>query len=97
MEGSTFLWTPILIILVEILLGGFIAKTLFNFAQYYWRAFLDSQTHPRRKKKKKKHDTRTPRSRKAKKRYSSDEEEEEEDIEFDSEEASYDEDSCYSE
>ena len=69
MEGSTFLWTPILIILVEILLGGFIAKTLFNFGQYYWKTFLESQTHPKKKKHKKKPH---------KKRYSSEEEEEEE-------------------
>ena len=75
MESSTFLWTPILIILVEILLGGYIAKTLFHFAQYYWKSFIQSQTqHPKKKKKKKKHNARTPRSKKSK-RYSSDEEE----------------------
>lgn len=67
-EGSTFLWTPILIILIEIILGGFILKIIFNFAQYYWKQFIASYTKKSSSNRKKK---------RSKKKQSSSEEDEE--------------------
>ena len=71
-QGSTFLWTPVLIILIEIILGGFILKTIFNFGRYYWKQFIASYTTKKKSKKKK-----------PKKKESSSEEEEEEEEDYD--------------
>ena len=92
-EGSTFLWTPIVIILAELLVGGVIVNLCYQFVRYYFNHFIENKTRPKYKKKKKKK-SRTPRGSKKKTKYSSEEEEEEEDEyeEYEEEEEEYDSD-----